>query len=289
MSTMAWNPIGNVPIASLTEARLQLHWAAQIPASCGNALLERRTDDSQSNLGWADELKALCSHSSPEHLRVGLRLADLTLFILKDTQKVSSEIRLKGKTLHQGFEWVTATYASITGAQPEQPFALREYEMPPHPVQQSAVFSPEPPAAFQEYQHWFANGHHMLQELTRNWPQASPVRCWPHHFDIGSLIIFDQHQSAEEARSVGCGLSPGDTTYPEPYWYVNPWPYPEKSLLPNLKLGKWHTEGWIGAILTATDLVEGGSVPLQPDRVHQFLHAATQACFSILGAHPQER
>ena len=59
MSSQTWNSLGHVPVSNLTDARLQLHWAAQIVASFGNALIERRADDSQSNLGWEAGLNAL--------------------------------------------------------------------------------------------------------------------------------------------------------------------------------------------------------------------------------------
>ena len=47
-----WQTLGTVPVADLVEAKVQLHWAAQIVAAFGNGLLQPRSDDSQSNLGW---------------------------------------------------------------------------------------------------------------------------------------------------------------------------------------------------------------------------------------------
>ena len=41
---------------------------------------------------------------------------------------------------------------------------------------------------------------------------------------------------------IGVGLSPGDTYYAEPYWYVSPYPYPGLEDLPVLDgSGFWHT------------------------------------------------
>ncbi|UCE64088.1 MAG: hypothetical protein JSU59_02795 [Nitrospirota bacterium] len=286
MSTNLWKAVGNVPVSNLSDARLQLHWAAQIVASFGNTLIESRPDDSQSNLGWEDGLNALCSHPTPAGIRAGLRLADLTLLLLDAKQNVMSKFALTGNTLQQGFDWLASSYSTRGSSQPKHPFALREYEMPAHPVQQNAPFSLGAPASFQEYQHWYANAHHVLHGLSDNWKQASPIRCWPHHFDIATLVILDSNKSAEEARSVGCGMSPGDSTYAEPYWYVNLWPYPNSSQLPTMAVGHWHTEGWIGAILTATELIGSGSAETQAQKVSQFFNDATQICFSLLGAHP---
>ena len=286
MSSNPWHPLGTVPVSRLTDARLQLHWAAQIVASFGNAVIEHRADDSQSTLGWVESLNALCSHPSPNGLSVGLRLGDRTLLLLDKHQNVISECVLPGHSLQKGFAWLESTYSKNAGSGTKQTFALREYEMPAHPVGQNGTFSIETPAPFQEFQHWYANAHGVLTGLSKNWQQASDVRCWPHHFDIATLVSLDLSKGAEEARSVGCGMSPGDHTYSEPYWYVTPWPYPDKSTLPNLTVGKWHTEGWVGAILTASDLVGGGPMETQAERVHQFFKEGTQASFTALGADP---
>lgn len=285
-SNIPWSELGKVPVSTLADARLQLHWAAQIVASFGNTLIARRADDSQSNLGWVINLNALCSHPSPEGLSVGLRLADLTLLFLDTLQNVTSEFPLAGCTLQQGFEWLTSTYTTISKNKTNRPFKLREYELPTHPVAQNVPFSLKTPAPFQEYQRWYANAHLVLSSLTENWHQAAPVRCWPHHFDIATLILLDPDTSAKNAQSVGCGMSPGDSGYPEPYWYVNLWPYPDKSRLPKLTVGKWHTEGWIGAILTASDLVGGEPVESQIQQVNKFFQDATQGSFRILDANP---
>ena len=50
-------------------------------------------------------------------------------------------------------------------------------------------------------------------------------------------------------------MSPGDGSYPQPYFYVSPWPYPEGSALPALASGKWHTEVWVGAVLTGDEIL----------------------------------
>lgn len=285
-SNPSWADLGVVSVADLSDARLQLHWAVQIVASFGNSLIQRRADDSQSNLGWRENLGALCGHVSSEGLSVGLRLVDLTLLFLDSKGKVISECGLPGHTLHQGFDWLTSTYSEAAGVKPAQAFALRDYAMPVHPIGKGAAFSLHPSAPFQAYHHWYADAHHVLQALSKNWRQASPVRCWPHHFDIATLVILDPDKRAQEARSVGCGMSPGDSTYPEPYWYVTPWPYPDKEKLSALTVGHWHTDGWIGAILTASDLVKDGSLETQAQRVYKFFQDGTQAVLTTLGVHP---
>jgi hypothetical protein len=109
------------------------------------------------------------------------------------------------------------------------------------------------------------------------------VRCWPHHFDIATLIEFAPPQGGDSGRSIGVGLSPGDSSYPEPYFYVTPWPYPNDPPLPDLAArGEWHTEGWLGAVLTAPSVIAAGSAEAQAQCVDEFVESALKACRELV-------
>ncbi|NJK28187.1 MAG: hypothetical protein HC925_06385 [Coleofasciculaceae cyanobacterium SM2_3_26] len=92
-----------------------------------------------------------------------------------------------------------------------------------------------------------------LAEISRTESGASPVQIWPHHFDMAVLISLPTPEG-EEARSIGVGLSPGDGTISEPYWYITPYPEPTSDRLTPLPKGTWKMEGWVGALLIATEL-----------------------------------
>ena len=77
------------------------------------------------------------------------------------------------------------------------------------------------------------------------------------------------------------GLSPGDGTFAEPYFYILPWPQPTREL-PELDGGHWHTEGWTGAVLEATEFTGGSSNGAQRDRIERFLTSAVAACRRLL-------
>lgn len=282
----SWQALGTVPIADLGETKLQLHWAAQIVAAFGNTILDPQPDDSQSNLGWIDELEALVSHSSLKGLSVGIRPGDLTLLFLTSPNTIHSELELSGQTLQHAFEWMTATYSKVSGATPPRPFSLRDYVMPSHPVGNNKAFHIGHAAAFQEFQHWYANTDHVIQSITGQWEAASPVRCWPHYFDIATIVSLPLPQNSGSTGSIGCGMSPGDASYAEPYFYVTIWPYPEKEILPDLTVGKWHTEGFVAAVLTASDLIANGQTETQAERVHHFFQKSSDLAFAALGASP---
>ena len=51
-------------------------------------------------------------------------------------------------------------------------------------------------------------------------------------------------------------MSTGDEDYNEPYFYINPWPYLDAHSLPvDIAPGHWHTKGYVGSVVTATDLL----------------------------------
>jgi len=109
------------------------------------------------------------------------------------------------------------------------------------------------------------------------------VRCWPHHFDIATLIALDPGMNPETARSIGVGLSPGDAGRPHPYFYVTLWPYPKDRELPALEGGGvWNTEGWTGAVLETPALLRAGIGEAQAEQAERFVESAIAACQALL-------
>jgi hypothetical protein len=111
------------------------------------------------------------------------------------------------------------------------------------------------------------------------------VRIWPHHFDLATLISLP-HTQKDESVSIGVGMSPGDGNYNEPYWYVTPWPDPTPVNLPKLSSsGTWHTKGWVGAILTASQLSQEKE---QQKQVKSFLDSGVKASLELLERNKNE-
>lgn len=269
---MSWKPLGQTAPIELVDARLQLHHAIQIVASAGITFLEPQPDDSHPNLGWVESLGALVGRDLPEKdVQVGLRLADPALLIVDKHERVREEFALNGRTLEDGYSWLTAMTDPAGG------LIRAAYEIPHHAIGQGAAFSALPGAAFAELGRWFANAQDLLSDLAERTAGASPLRCWPHHFDLGMLVVVASEPDGSLAKSIGIGLSPGDESYAEPYMYVSPWPYPEPSALPALNGGgRWHTEGHTSVILTGSELV-AGALNQQRDRLDTFLNAAVDA------------
>ncbi len=278
-----WQTLGEVAPEGLVDARLQLHHAAQIVAALGTSLLPPMADYSHTSLEWLAGPGVLASGlAAGEHpLRAALRLSDLTLLLLDGDERIIADFMLNGHTLTSGLDWLRQQVSAfgLDGARVAPP-TYQPGEFPDHAVGEGKPFVLDP-SSFAELSRYYADADMLLRELQVGDPRASTVRVWPHHFDIATLINLDAG-GGEEARSVGAGLSPGDGGYPQPYFYVTPWPYPATDKLPALPSGgTWHTEGWVGGVLTAAALI-GGDVAGQMQRAQQFLQTVVSESIGLL-------
>ncbi len=283
--TNEWQTLGNPSPESLEDARLQLHHCAQIAGAVGIHLLKPKSDDSHTNLGWSDAVGALTGHPEEDEpsYQAAIRPADLTLLLLDSDGKAANSFPLNGTKLHEGYEWLASAIESFTGKPLRSPLSPPPFELPFHSVASDGTISGEHEEAFEELSRWYSNADQVLRRVSSERENASDVRCWPHHFDIATLIQIDPYEDPEKARSIGVGMSPGDGSYPEPYYYVNPYPAPENPELPRLSGGgEWHTEGWFGATLPATKLVAGGPDSEQRQRTQRFLESAIEAGYKWL-------
>lgn len=276
---MTWKTLWAISPDELSQARLQLHWAAQLLSATGVTLLPAKEDYSHTNLGWDFKLGVLTGRGvGTDALRAALVFEGLELAVL-DGGRERSSMRLAGHTLEQALSWLGEEVAGDGSA-----LALPAHEMPPYAVGDGAPFSDARTDARSGLAAWFANAFALIRDTVSGDPAASPVRCWPHHFDVASLITLDAGADVEEARSIGVGFSPGDGSYAQPYFYVTPWPYPDAEALPSLTAGAhWHRDGWTGAVLTAESLV--AMPPEKQERgARRALGEAVAACHELLGA-----
>lgn len=272
----AWHALRPEESTHLSDSRLQLHHAVQFGAAAGISFLEHRPDDSHTNLEWVLPLAGLFSRVVPARtaFRIGVRPADLTLLLVTEKDQPIARYRLHGRTIVEVTEWIRAQIAPL-GVDAARYTLKRHYEIPDHPVAMGESFDASGRSQFEELSKWFANGASILNSLARSIHDASEVRCWPHHFDIATLI----HVAPE--RTIGVGLEPGDQYYDEPYFYVNMRPHPSAARARSRPLwgrGTWHTREWMGAVLAGSRL-EGASA--QERQVREFLDSGVSACRAL--------
>jgi hypothetical protein len=262
----AWRPIRGIDRGRLREARLQAHHAAQWLARAARAFVPAHPDDGNTSLIWDDALDGLDTHPLQGDLRLGLRIPDLTLLL--DGTGGQQSFPLDGRTDADARRWLgeQPRVRTLDAGKLDAPVP---YDMPAHAVARGGAYGAGRLAgALAELAAWFANAQRSLgavrERMTRRGLTASPVRCWPHHFDMATLTLLDGGD-AEHARSVNAGFSPGDEHYEEPYFYVSPYPYPDSVKLPPLQaLGHWHVRGFTAAIAPASRIVKPKIARPQP-------------------------
>jgi hypothetical protein len=260
-------------------ARGQLPHALQIIVSAPISYLAARADDSHTNTGWVPRLQALVTHDigSTPSLRFGLRPEDLTLLALVSGEELAEQLPLDGETVDGAVEWLRATLERH-GADPSRLTTKKHYEIPAHRVATGAAFQRADGAAFAELARSYHAAFLVTSDVERAKDGASSPRCWPHHFDLATLIAVPSLGGGAQ-RAINVGLSPGDDSYAEPYFYVGPYPYPSVDALGQLALGRWHTDGWTGAVVTTSELGETD----QRSQVTAFWQQAVAACERAFG------
>jgi hypothetical protein len=154
------------------------------------------------------------------------------------------------------------------------------YEMPSHAIGQGAAYDTIGlAAALAVLADWYFNANLMLGEARRRNVARGlvvpMVRCWPHHFDLDSLVSF-----GSGGRTFGLGFCPGDHYYDEPYFYASIYPGPDIATLPVLPaVGHWHDKDFTGAVATATAITAAQD---QPAAVDAFLRAAADVAIKAL-------
>lgn len=282
-----WDQVGTVPADQLVGTRTELHNAAQYIAATGRSLLPERPDHSQTTMKWSDERQALVGETIGENrqFRLALKPAELTLLVIGEPGMETRELHLDGHSMAEGFQWLRKQVDRLGGDSKKLSFQLPYSILSPMKEDESFAFESEDP--FRELAVYYANANAVLRAVTGQLPDAGSVRCWPHHFDIGTLVVLDPSKPTEEARSVGFGLSPGDENYSEPYFYVNPWPVPDgpKNSFPRLDgRAMWHTERWVGAVLPASRIGSLDSAQNQKEVVEAYFLSAFSAVLQLLHA-----
>lgn len=280
VTTRSWQPVSRPP-ATLVDARQSLHWAAQLLGAAADAVLEPAVDDSHTNLHWSDNVGGLVGNRFATGHQVGLRFAPLTI-VLREGDAVIRSFELTGYRLYDALEWLAEQLSEILERPVE--LALRDYEMPPHPVSQGTPFAADMTEALLELGRYFADADMVLDELAASDPRATAVAGWPHHFDLGGILILADEQPFDVTSQVGFGFSPGDSLIEQPYYYVTPSPFPEEATLPALDGGgTWQRQGFAGAVLPASRIISVAG-DRQRAAIRAFLRSAVDAAMVLTRA-----
>ena len=250
-----WKPLGGAPARKLASVHEQPYQLAQWLARFARGYLEPVPDDSHTSLKWRRDHGVMATglaETKSGVIGLSLQLRDLVLLSTRDG-RVIDEFPMHGRTDKDAGEWVR----NFVGAHNLDPIALdapSPYEVPVSPYGKGEKYDALGSGVLlAEMARILDNADHMLSEVVAENkdfnPGPAPVRLWPHHFDLATIITLEEGDF-ETARAVGAGLAIPDKLYDEFYFYTYPWPRNTRKGLPRLSCtGKYQKEGFFGAVL----------------------------------------
>ena len=163
-SVIDWELLDAAAGHELGEARLQLHWAAQIPAAVGNSWVEPMGEYAHLSLDWDKQGRVLASKptATSPGFRVALGPEDLSVRVTDESGTQRVQRLLAGSTFAAALEWLPGAAAEITGSEISTPLKIPDHELPDHAVSHGAVFDADA-GGLAQLARWFANADRLLR------------------------------------------------------------------------------------------------------------------------------
>lgn len=276
-----WELAGHDP-EDLGKAWAQAHHAIRIAGLVGKSWAQEAEGGVHTSMTWMsgqgllDGLFASEPTAQPRPMRGVLRLWNLELYLVEETGTPIGRTPLVGKTLSSAREWMVQAIENEAGAPLRE---VPESEATP----ESPVAEGEPVAELSQLAHaelirLYANTAAVLEQISWTVPGATPVRTWPHSFEMSTQVRLTPEGDASP-RFIVLGLAPPGKLAPGGYWYVAPWGAAPGSLdgewkdLPHGSWSKPENELPI-AVLPIADVVSTEDPTEQHGRVAAFLAEA---------------
>ena len=252
-----YDAIRRIGPASLIDARHMTHKVIQMLSNAARANLGAASDDSHANLGWDHGLTAFVSRPlAGDRGAVGVCLnLDRFELGLVGNQKTDAALALDGVSVSNADTWLDDRLEAL-GLAKASTITL-PYEMPPATTAIDTYTSDGLADGMTALSAWFDIAATELSDFSGRVSDLSPapIRCWTHHYDIANEVNF-QASGPDNVTTIGLGFSPRDENYDEPYFYVSPWSAIDQSELPAPTVtGHWHTEGFVGIVATASEIL----------------------------------
>ena len=222
----------------------QMHLASQYLAAAGLSFVKKQDDDSHTNLGFNTELGIMYTRALSDN---GDQLIlNYNTFSLdwKGIHKTSS-IALNGKTHKAIVEWLSISAQKAIGKSYEYAF---HYDLP-YTISDDFTFELKGENRLNELLENRTLAYSIIEEFLTTNNLKSEIRIWPHHFDTGAFISFDN----DSGLSIGLGFAIPDAENQEHYFYIGGYKGHDSidtSNFTELTHGHWSNEGFVGGILS---------------------------------------
>lgn len=221
-----------------------VHLASQYLAAAGISFLEKKEDDSHTNLQFKVDDATLQTRPLNE---VGDTLSfnynDFSL-VWNGNEKYKV-FRLDGKSHEQVMKWLKAT---TNEANLKLPFRYKFHYKLPYEITDTFTFRLSDLSALLKLKRIRTFAQNVTEVFVKEQQLGSEVRVWPHHFDTGAFAPLKNNSNV----SISLGMAIPDTICDDHYFYSAGYKEGnalETNKLPSLSIGKWMNEGFKGAIL----------------------------------------
>ncbi len=222
------------------------HIAAQYLATVAISFLDKKEDDSHTNLGWKDG--SLYTHLLNDHsCTLSLDYKTFSL-ILKNDDGYREQLFLNGKTHFQIITWIRGTTLQ---AKLNKLYEYKlDYELPYKKLNSDEKLSKPLDEEIDQFIKKRNFAQQAIETTLENLNIDAKVRVWPHHFDSGAFFM------ATDEIGIGLGMAIPDSMIDDFYFYVSGYKEHESIILSestSLDQGKYYSEGWKGFALPVSD------------------------------------
>ncbi|MGB5818670.1 MAG: hypothetical protein WBG90_04235 [Saonia sp.] len=229
----------------------QMYLAAQYLAASGISFLEKKDDDSHTNLGFSVEKGSMYTRPL-NNAGDTLALNYNTFALVWNMTNANISFDLQGTTHEEIIKWITQM-ASNNGI--AIPYSYKFHYEPSYKLTDGFTFKLVNPKRLRELMDFRILTQKVIASFLKRQNLVSEIRTWPHHFDTGA---FAQVPDKKEL-SVGLGLAIPDTLVNDHYFYLSGYLGHDTidcSGFQPLAQGKWYPHEFKGAILPATGINE---------------------------------
>ncbi len=264
---------------ALAESIDYLHHLSQFLGIFGHTMVPEQADTSHTNMEWNDKegrLYGQWSGGTPK-IRMFLQFKDALLGMQTEQKTVLQPS--ESWSPKEIIQWMESRLAFLSN-QPAKMKLDLPYDFKDFEVNDQPYIIPD-----NKYLcHWgrmLGQFQHVIEQLTKNEEHTGATRVWPHHFDLGNLIILSKNEQGEATETIGLGLAIPDHLSREPYGYINYF-NKEKKLpadRPSLVYGHWVDNGMQGIICPITEFHE--DTIEQEKEIKKFLSEGIEAIKSM--------
>ncbi|QWX83478.1 hypothetical protein H0I23_13590 [Cellulophaga sp. HaHaR_3_176] len=231
----------------------QIHIAAQYLATAGINFLDKKADDSHTNLGFNTKKGYLETWTLSD---IGHKLAldykSFSLYWLRNEEQIETFL-LDGKTHKEIVTWIQ-NVTEVLGRNTPYSFALH-YDLPYEKIADDFTFAKPAQEELNGLVNLRTIAQNSLEVVVKELNLETGIRIWPHHFDTGGFITLDKPENV----SVGFGMAIPDTLVDDFYLYTSGYNGHEgisTEEFKKLSLGSWKNEGFKGAVNPMSGLDE---------------------------------